>query len=321
MTNSEIAIVEQRATALDLTKTDPMASLLKAEEVVGYMAAKCTGTQFITEISGRKYPRVEWWTTVGLGLGIFPYLMSNERLDRNDELVYEASVEIRMNGQALCRGEAICSSREANWGDRDEYAIKSMAATRATGKAFRLGLSGLAVMAGLEATPAEEMSVSFLKPGQEPCPLHAGQVWFKSGRMKSPAHPVEGEKGVRGGKVWCDKMKLVDERWIPMLRERFKDDAGSAVDWARDQLAEAYPAESRAKWDLWTGAMWFAIEQVIILENQAAAQSAPTEPDGSQTPVEAETTHSGAATTANGDSVEVSPLGEAGEAEKPGAWV
>ena len=51
----------------------------------------------------------------------------------------------------------MCSNREERWRNADEYAIKSMSITRASGKAYRIPLSFLAVMAGLEVTPAEEM--------------------------------------------------------------------------------------------------------------------------------------------------------------------
>jgi hypothetical protein len=52
---------------------------------------------------------------------------------------------------------AICSNKEGNKRQWDEYAILSMAQTRATGKAFRNLISWLMKAAGFEATPAEEM--------------------------------------------------------------------------------------------------------------------------------------------------------------------
>jgi hypothetical protein len=57
----------------------------------------------------------------------------------------------------ITKGVAICSNKEANKRQWDEYAILSMAQTRATGKAFRNLLSWLMKAAGFEATPAEEM--------------------------------------------------------------------------------------------------------------------------------------------------------------------
>lgn len=136
---------------------DPTAGLQKAEELVQYMSSKCSGEEYIANIQGRDFPRCEWWTSVGAGLGLFPQEESVRRLDREGEIAYEAVVGVYDGEQRVTRGSAICSSSESTWEGRDEYAIRSMAITRATSKAYRNGLSFLAVMADLEPTPAEEM--------------------------------------------------------------------------------------------------------------------------------------------------------------------
>ena len=154
---TEVVPVEPKPViAFDISRTDAMASLRQAEAVVQYMAQKCTGPRFISMIQGRQYPKVEWWTTVGASLGLFPQETSSVRTCA-DPLTYEGIVEVRHGDQVISRASAICSASERTWAKRDEYAIKSMATTRATGKAYRLAFSFLAVMAGLEPTPAEEM--------------------------------------------------------------------------------------------------------------------------------------------------------------------
>jgi hypothetical protein len=57
----------------------------------------------------------------------------------------------------LSRGYAVCSNKENSKRRFDEYAIASMAQTRAVGKAYRNILAWLMKAAGFEATPAEEM--------------------------------------------------------------------------------------------------------------------------------------------------------------------
>lgn len=136
---------------------DPTAGLEQARKLVTYMADKCQGAEYIASIQGKKYPKVDWWTTVGGGLGLFPREESCEKLNRPGETAYEATVGVYNGDQLVTRASAICSSEERTWSGRDEYAIRSMAITRATGKAYRIGLSFLPVMAGLEPTPAEEM--------------------------------------------------------------------------------------------------------------------------------------------------------------------
>lgn len=154
---SDTELVPTETGSFDLARTDGVAALKHAEVMIQYLAQKCKGPQFISIIQGRKYPRVEWWTTVGAGLGLFPQEESCVKLDRESEIIYEATVGVYRGEQRVSRGSAICSSKEKTWKSRDEYAVRSMALTRATGKAYRMAFSFLAVMAGLEPTPAEEM--------------------------------------------------------------------------------------------------------------------------------------------------------------------
>jgi len=146
----------QQQTPLD---TDPTVRLEHAQLLVQRMAALCENDRFVATIGGRRFPKVEWWTTVGAALGLFPREVETRRLDREDEIAYESVVEVcTADGRVITRASAICSDRERNWRGRDEYAIRSMALTRATGKAYRLGLSFLAALAGLETTPAEDLT-------------------------------------------------------------------------------------------------------------------------------------------------------------------
>lgn len=113
-------------------------------------------------IQGRKYVRVEGWTTLGAMLGIVPAEESSVELADGS---FEGTVKlIRLrDGQMVGRSSAICGMDEEDkkgdltWGARAKYARKSMATTRATGKAFRLGYSWIMVLAGYEPTPFEEM--------------------------------------------------------------------------------------------------------------------------------------------------------------------
>jgi hypothetical protein len=138
---------------------DPERAYKEAQRLVSVVANRCTGPGYLVNIKGKQYPKIEWWTSVSASLGLFPRVLYSKRLDRDDEIAYEAKVEVHRNGQIIASGEALCSSKETRWQHADEYAIKSMAITRASGKAYRIPLSFLAVMAGLEVTPAEEMPV------------------------------------------------------------------------------------------------------------------------------------------------------------------
>ena len=52
--------------------SDPIEALGEASRVVQYMVQHCKGAEYIASIQGRNYPKVEWWTTAGMGLSLFP---------------------------------------------------------------------------------------------------------------------------------------------------------------------------------------------------------------------------------------------------------
>lgn len=140
-----------------LFSSDPERAYKEAQRLVSVVANRCTGPGYLVNINGKQYPKIEWWTSVSASLGLFPRVLYSKRLERDGEVAYEAKVEVHRNNHIIASGEAMCSNLEDRWRSADEYAIKSMAITRASGKAYRIPLSFLAVMAGLEVTPAEEM--------------------------------------------------------------------------------------------------------------------------------------------------------------------
>lgn len=111
-----------------------------------------------TKIQGRVYPYVEAWQFAGLQLGLFPFVVSVIDLSTEKECKWRAEVEIRRaTGETVGFGVAVCSNKESKKRNFDDYAICSMAQTRATGKAFRTLVGWMFKLADMEATPAEEM--------------------------------------------------------------------------------------------------------------------------------------------------------------------
>lgn len=118
-----------------------------------------------SNIKGKQYPLVEAWQYAGSQLGLYPLLMCINDLSNEKEVKYQAEVEVRRisDDKIMSRGIAVCSNKEASKRAFDEYAICSMAQTRAEGKAFRMLLSWIMKAAGFEATPAEEMDFAEVK--------------------------------------------------------------------------------------------------------------------------------------------------------------
>jgi hypothetical protein len=138
---------------MELTKPN------EAIQVASTLQTFVNERKLTANIQGKNYPLVEAWQFAGSQLGLIPVVKEVKNLSTESELKYEAFVEvIRLtDGIVLSRGYAVCSNKENSKRRFDEYAIASMAQTRAIGKAYRNILAWLMKAAGFEATPAEEM--------------------------------------------------------------------------------------------------------------------------------------------------------------------
>lgn len=111
-----------------------------------------------TDIRGKNYVNVEGWQIAGAFTGTFPVVEEVMNLSDGDNYKYRAEVSLRdKDGNKVGSGVAICTNQEAGKKNFDEYAVASMAQTRAVGKAYRMKIGWLLKVAGYETTPAEEM--------------------------------------------------------------------------------------------------------------------------------------------------------------------
>ena len=138
---------------LSLTKPE------QALQVASTLQAFVIERKLTANIQGKNYPLVEAWQFAGSQLGLIPVVKEVKNLSTDSEIKYEAFVEVirLQDGLVMSRGYAVCSNKENSKRRFDEYAIASMAQTRAVGKAYRNILAFLMKAAGFEATPAEEM--------------------------------------------------------------------------------------------------------------------------------------------------------------------
>lgn len=107
--------------------------------------------------NGKKYVTVDGWCTLGTMLGILP----SEKEVHETSNGWYAKVDLVSKNSGLVVGSAsaICGRDEKSWKDRPSYAVRSMAVTRATGKAYRLAFSWIMNLSGYMSTPAEEMPI------------------------------------------------------------------------------------------------------------------------------------------------------------------
>ena len=167
-----IAVIPQQITAPAppapvsmgiLQGVSPAALMSGASEMAGELARMIEAQRLWDPINGKKYVKVEGWTTLAVMMGVVPREVSTTENDG----IYTAVVElVRMSDSAcISRASAECGAPDELdrygkpvWSSRPRYARRSMAQTRATGKACRLAFSWVMSLAGYEVTPAEEMT-------------------------------------------------------------------------------------------------------------------------------------------------------------------
>ncbi len=164
--NTDVEIIEAEPTMRlgILPARTPHDVIVQATSIAKELAVIVKQNHLSKQIQGREYVYVDGWSTMGAMLGVLPREVP-ELTRRFDDGSYEATVElIRINdGAIIGRASAFVGMDEKDrsghltWGSRPEYARRSMAVTRATGKAFRLGFSWIMGLAGYAPTPAEEM--------------------------------------------------------------------------------------------------------------------------------------------------------------------
>lgn len=154
-------IVESQALAVRTSQEvglfgtqDPSQVIGKAKVVAQALKDVIVKQGLVSKIQGKEYPRCEAWTLLGTMLGVFPVLVWSKPVEGG----WEARVEARTkDGAIIGAAEAQCLRAERNWANRDDFALRSMAQTRATAKCLRMPLGFVMSLSGFEVTPAEEM--------------------------------------------------------------------------------------------------------------------------------------------------------------------
>lgn len=155
---------EEKAKATNVQTFNVKPSLAHTKKLVAEMMKFIDDNKLSVSIAGKKYLQVEAWQFAGSQLNLTAIVTDIEDVTPQTEgkLVpkYKATVEVIHNptGQLVSRGFALCSKAESKKSSFDEYAVASMAQTRAIGKAYRNILAWLVKMAGFEGTPAEEIN-------------------------------------------------------------------------------------------------------------------------------------------------------------------
>jgi hypothetical protein len=137
--------------------SDPKVALERMSEVASALVDVIKDRKLYARISGHEHITAEGWTTLGGMLGIVPVVVWTKPNESGDG--YLARVEARtLDGRVVGAAESECTRAERRWKHADAFALRSMAQTRAIGRALRAPLGQIVVLAGYEPAGAEEIA-------------------------------------------------------------------------------------------------------------------------------------------------------------------
>lgn len=208
---------------------DPAEVIVRASAVADALKGVLQRQGLTMNIQGREHVRVEGWTTLGSMLGVVPVVTWT----RPTEKGWEARVEARtMDGRVVGAAEAGCSRDERTWTSRDDYALRSMAQTRATSKALRGPLGFVVTLAGYAATPAEEMPRDELGANSAPA---------------APKATVEQLEAIKAAVAALQlKWRDLRTRMQALGMSRIPDNAEATLRWLTEPQAAALIADLNA---------------------------------------------------------------------------
>lgn len=130
----------------------------------------------LIKLQGKSYLKAEGWLFLARAFGLTVRIAEVKKVV-DDPLSFQATAEVLdQQGQVVGSGIAFCGADEKAWRNRPVYALASMAQTRATSKALRGILSWVAVLAGCEPTPSEEViDATWMNAPQQPRQGHQTQ--------------------------------------------------------------------------------------------------------------------------------------------------
>ncbi len=260
------AIVPTGPAAATLFGTDdPRVIVALATKQADALAQVVKAKNLVASIQGRDHVRVEGWTMLGTFLGVYPVetftrAIPEDWRERGMERPegYEARVEARTrDGAVVGAANARClfdeesgRERKKQWSDKPDYALASMAQTRAVSKALRMPLGFVVVLAGFEATPSEEVEGYDFEPGDRRAEPETRKRSTR--KASTPAEPTDakpaGSDQLRD--LWKEATALLGSRAevVKWLRDEFGLKGTVTVgDVTEDQLRQVIGVAREAK--------------------------------------------------------------------------
>lgn len=247
----------------------PEIVLKNAARAAASLASVISGKKKPVIFRGEQYLEFEDWQTVGQFYGYAVKTRDAILVEIGGVKGAKAQADLihLKTGEIVGGAEAYCMRDEENWNTRPKFEwqgqgdnrkqvkvgdepvpwfqLASMAQTRAGAKALRNRLAWVVVLAGYRPTPAEEITGAENGISQTPeareqekhyCHIHH-ITFFKSSKMKSYAHPIEGTK------EWCHEptTKVV----IAEVGEKGHTQPSEETDISLDATNQTPPSEAK----------------------------------------------------------------------------
>lgn len=142
---------------LTIHRTYDLAKPAEAVEMATVLKGMIVKQKLFSNIKGKNYAHVDAWQMAGFLTGLSAIVEEPKNLSTDKEIKWSCTAKIFHGDKLVATGYALCSSKESTKKSFDEYAILSMAQTRALGKAYRNKIGFIIKLAGYESTPSEEM--------------------------------------------------------------------------------------------------------------------------------------------------------------------
>tara|TARA_Y100000310_G_scaffold298934_1_gene333344 strand:+ start:67 stop:1002 length:936 start_codon:yes stop_codon:yes gene_type:complete len=162
--STELVVADSHSiSTLAPTAMEFEASLAEASAKARVMKQVISENNLAVKIGGGEHIKVEGWITLATAYGCTAQIVWSRKIEGYIQ-AYEAKAEVLKqtpNGVVVIgSAEAECGTRgDGQWeNDSPEYAVRSMAQTRAISKAIAGVLRWVVVLAGYSGTPYDEMS-------------------------------------------------------------------------------------------------------------------------------------------------------------------
>lgn len=233
---------------------DPMVVMRRTSEVAQGLKEFIQQQGLSKRIGNSDHIQVEGWQMLGMMLGCTAVVTSTARVD-HDGAGWEAVAELRdRTGRVIGAGEGECLKSETRWRSADDYAVRSMAQTRAIGKAFRSVFGFIAKAAGYAPAPAEEMPAdtpAAETPAEAPAAPRKLKLTKRQRAQFDDALAAYLQAGLDENKINLQITKLGaavsrDVTWLNLGDHLSREEGKALYEWLTNAVADHAAAEAKS---------------------------------------------------------------------------